>query len=191
MPAVSDRFVHLLAPHRGDLERYCRAAVRDAAEAVDVLQDAVLRCYRDFARFQDGTSFRAFVFRYVVHESLNQNRRARARARREQPLEHEPPGPELELAAEVLHDRLLAAPLEVLDQCQDEIRRAFLCLQPRERIAFLLVSLGGFRVREVAELLSAPVGTVLSLVFRARRQLRTHLAAVAHERGLLPREAGA
>ena len=49
------------------------------------------------------------------------------------------------------------------------------------------MSLGGFRAREVALLISAG-GTVLSSVFRARR-LRERLAAVAQERHLLPQEA--
>jgi RNA polymerase sigma-70 factor (ECF subfamily) len=180
-----DRFLELLRPHQADLERYCRASVHQQDEVADVLQDALLRALRDFGRFAEGTSFRAFVFRYVVHEALNRNRRIRRRAQREVPLEPEPQDVTRDLEAEARHELLLASPQRALDECGDQVRSAFMALAPLERSAFLLMSLGGFRAREVGELLGAPVGTVLSSVFRARRRLRERLAMVARERGLL------
>ena len=184
---MTDRFPRLLAPHRADLERYARGMV-PAHEVEDLLQDALLRVYRDFARFEEGTSFRAFAFRYLVNESLNRGRSLRARNAHEKHLDVDHPDLARDLHVEGCHDLLLADPDLVLDHCRDEVRTAFLQLGERERAAFLLVSLGDFRVREVAALLDAPLGTVLSLVFRARRRLRESLAAVAIDCGLLPRE---
>lgn len=184
---MTDAFLRLLAPHRADLERYARGMV-PATDVEDLLQETLLRVYRDFGRFAPGTSFRAFAFRYLVHESLNRCRSRRTRGTRERPLDGDPPDPVRDLQAEARHDLLLADPDAVLEHCRDEVRRAFLCLGVSERAAFLLVSLGGFRTREVAELLDAPLGTVLAWVFRARLRLRESLADVAIERGLLPRE---
>lgn len=184
---MADRFLTLLLPHRSDLERYCRAMLRSSGEVADVLQEALSRALRDFERFQEGTAFRAFVFRYVVHETRNQMRRTSTRGRREKALEQDPIDATGCFLAEVGHETLLAAPHLVLEQCEDEVRHAFLRLPAPQRAAFLLMSLGGFRARDVGELLQMPMGTVLSLVFRARVQLRRQLASVARDRGLLPR----
>jgi RNA polymerase sigma-70 factor (ECF subfamily) len=43
--------------------------------------------------------------------------------------------------------------------------------------------IGGFRYEEIAEITDNPIGTVMSRLHRARRQLRTLLADVARERG--------
>jgi RNA polymerase sigma-70 factor (ECF subfamily) len=183
-----DGFIQRLAPHRVDLERYCRAALMSRDDVPDVLQEAVTRAWRDRGRFVENTCFRAFMFRYLVYEVRNHNRRLVRNSRRQSPLDSEPLDATTRLFGELTHDALLLAPAHALDACSDEVRAAFLNLAEPGRSAFLLASLGGFTGREIGELLGLPLGTVLSLVFRVRAELRRRLAEDAQERGLLPRE---
>lgn len=183
-----ERFVELLRPHQDDLERYARAVLKDVGEAMDAVQDAVLRAFRDRGRLDAGDGLRAFVFRYLVHETLNRARARRLRHRQERPLRAAAIEPAGDLMEHHAHDRLLTTPRDVLNACDDQVRAAFLALDPVDRSAFLLRSVAGFRTREIAAYFDLPLGTVLAKLARVRIELRRRLASVALERGLLQRE---
>jgi RNA polymerase sigma-70 factor (ECF subfamily) len=153
---VSRRFERHLDVVIDDLTRYCRGAVRDRAEADDVLQEAVLNAFRQFERFQAGTSFRSFVFRCAVHEMLNRSRATAVRRGRET---RHPDGSGAEAAAleeELDHEQVLADPANALEHCGDAVRAAFLDLRPLDRSIFRLKSVGGFDGREIATFLDLP-----------------------------------
>jgi len=186
---MPNRFFKLIEPLLPDLHRWCRAAVRDTVEAEDVLHEALLKALTRFERYAEGTSFRAFVFTFVAHETLNRNRAILRRQSRERPLD-EAATEDLALAAQehVLHDQVLQDPRSVLEQCEDPVREAFRELRVEDQVVFLLRSVAGLTCREVADALEVPLGTVLGTLYRVRMKLRRRLLAVAKERGLLMKE---
>ena len=74
---------------------------------------------------------------------------------------------------------------EALDRMPDsDVRRALQRLPVQMRIAVYLADAEGYRYREIAEIMSVPVGTVMSRLHRGRSRLRAQLA------GLVPGDPG-
>ena len=87
IPSAADRFLALLQPIEGDLERYCRRLIWEPQEAPDALQNAVLRAFAAFDRYHEDASFRAWMFRILTNEVFALNRKHARVARHEFQLE--------------------------------------------------------------------------------------------------------
>lgn len=181
----AERFLRHLEPLQGALEAYCRRSLRDPNAVEDVLQTAVMSAYRDFDLYAEGTNFRAWMFRYLNTEIYVGNRRFR-RDQHDSLSDQQAVEDVWELATEEpLVEQVLDAPERVLEHCDQAMAEAIYDLDPFARCVLLLRSIGHFKHREMAEVLEAPVGTVMSALSRARAQLRRRLATYAMEHGWL------
>jgi len=62
-------------------------------------------------------------------------------------------------------------------------------LPPNFRMAVILADIEGLSYKEIAEALQIPIGTVMSRISRARRQLQHSLWQYAKDRGYVKAEA--
>ena len=184
----AEAFWKHLEPLQGALEKYCRRSVYDPNAVEDVLQEAVAAALKDFGLFTEGTSFRAWIYRYLNLTILATNRRTRGK-------------PHIELAQEpAVEDdwmltfdeshfaALLHSPEVVLEHCDDALTEAIGRLNTLERSSLMLQAVGGFKYREIADILGRPMGTVMSALARARRRLRHELVEYGRDRRLLKAE---
>ena len=74
---------------------------------------------------------------------------------------------------EELHPRPVATPesIAIADEDRERLRRALESLPPRFREVLVLRELEGCSYKEIAAITSIPIGTVMSSLSRARRQL--------------------
>jgi RNA polymerase sigma-70 factor (ECF subfamily) len=179
-------FLELLRPLQRQLEVYCRRLLRDRTLVEDVIQAAVAEAFAKFDRYVEGTNFRAWIFRFVTHQILNQNRKATPLVPAEG-LADLPSGDSREEVGEATFAAMLEDPDVVLEHFDDAVARALGQLPPLERAALLLRSVGGFSYEEIHQVLAIPLGSVIGYLSRARSRLRTALADYAVRRGLLPR----
>jgi RNA polymerase sigma-70 factor (ECF subfamily) len=150
----------------------------------DVLQEVMVRAFRDFGLFSEGTNFRAWIFRYVNLAILETNRRHLDR--KHQPLDVEPEAVEDEWKLgqdEPLLHVLIESPEVILESCEEDLQRGVLQLRPVDRTVLLLKAIGDFKYREIAEIVGVPLGTVMSSLARARQQVRSALAKHEGEYG--------
>ena len=189
MDEKSQTFLRHLEPLQGALETYCRRSLRDRNEVSDVLQSAIANAFRDFHLYVEGTNFRAWVFRYVSFEILNRNRAAHRWQHTNLPadLAVEARDDVLEGGQQAL-ESLLRNPDVVLEQCDQALAMAIRELPEMERQALLLRAIGGFKYREIAEVLEVPVGTVMSHLSRGRNRVRRRLVEYGREQGRLREE---
>ena len=159
--------------------------VREPGRAEDLVQETFLRAWQNFDRFTLGTHFKAWIFQILTYLFLNEQRSAHRRDTNVDFSEHDvlqaPPEPDAGHAAPQLADWEALYPRLV----DDDLKRALDRLGSEQREVFLLVTLGELSYQECAEILSVPVGTIMSRLFRARKQLQQELTAYAHERGLM------
>lgn len=192
MAESTAEFFDLLSPIQPMLEAYCRRVLENGNELEDVLQSAMFHAFQKRAGFQPGGNFKAWVFKFVVYECLNANRRCRRAGLRAE-LDPEEIGvfapPE---GLDEAYEELLSNPAAILNHCSDAVAHAVQDLPVHERNAFLLRALGGFSYREISGLLDLPMGSVMGYLFRARNRLRQTLSREVHAgRGLPARGGGA
>jgi RNA polymerase sigma-70 factor, ECF subfamily len=174
----ADRFLALLKPIERDLETYCRRLVWEPQEAPDTLQNAVLRAFAAFARYQPQASFRAWMFKILTREAFAMNRKHARIARHEFQLEPDELAG-LALAAEG------DAPGAADPALEPAMAAGLKTLTDSERAVLLLRAVGEQKYREIAETLDLPLGSVMGHLARARQKMRAVLAQANRGAGTL------
>jgi RNA polymerase sigma-70 factor (ECF subfamily) len=156
------RFERDAIPLRGDLLVAALRVTRSRVDAEDLVQDTLLKAYRAFATYRDGTNLRAWLLRIMTNQWINI-----LRTRRRRPVE------QLGVA---ITDEHRSAEVEVMEVLPDSgIAAALNKLSEDCRMAVYYADVQGMTSREIAALMGIPVGTVLSRLHRSHRRLRTLL----------------
>jgi RNA polymerase sigma-70 factor (ECF subfamily) len=152
--------------HLDALYNFAVYLARNPAEAEDLVQETYLRAFRFSHRFQPGTHLRAWLFQILRNTFLTFYRlREREAAIAEdgvpdwdEPMFHDAPdedGPALE--------------------AHTDLERAMRRLPEEFRTVLLLAEVEGLPLEDVARVMSCPVGTVKSRIFRAKERMRALL----------------
>jgi len=177
----SEVFLALLLPLQRPLEVYCRRLLRNPSDVEDVLQGAIMEAFARFDRYAEGTNFRAWIFRFVTLEAFNRNRK-RTPAPFDEFRDDLPAPRQADLPDDAL-EVLMHDPGPMMELFEDEVVIALRGLTPPERAVLLLRSVGGFGYRDMQEILSIPLGSVMGYLSRARMKMRDALSDLAPRRG--------
>lgn len=180
--AARRRFEAHLDPILDGLYRTALRMTGHATRAEDVVQEAVLKGWRFFDTFTEGTNFRAWMHRVLYTVFVNTTREKTPRPRH---LDSVPePAEDLPSLLEELEKPDHAArERAVLESVDDTIKQAVSELPKDLRLVFMLNTLEGLKYREIAEVMGCPLGTVMSRLFRSRRMLQDRLTEYARESG--------
>jgi RNA polymerase sigma-70 factor, ECF subfamily len=149
--ATFKRELTLLIPH---LRAFARSLCRDASQADDLAQDAMLKAWNARESFHPGTNMKAWAFTILRNAFYSEKRRSWRR----QPLD-----PEVAEATLVSSSNPTDG-LELL-----ALRNALAKLPVDQKEALILVGAGGMSYEEAAEVCNCAVGTIKSRVSRARK----------------------
>ncbi len=159
-------FNRLTTDHGDALYRTAYRLMGDAHDAEDVVQETFRSVWTSRERYEPGRGDRAWLLAIL-------RRRAADRWRRRDATE-QTGGAELQ--------DLSVRGLDPSDATYtDEVQRALGRLNDDLRETLLLVVVGELTHQEAADVLGVPIGTVLSRVSRARRQLREILQPLTKE----------
>lgn len=181
-----ERFERDALPLLDQLYGAARRYTRNAADAEDLVQETMLKAFSSFHTFADGTNIRAWLFKILTNTWINSYRTTQRRP--EEVLAESVTDAQLAAALAGSPIELASAELAALESMgDDEVRRAMEALPDFQRVIVYYADVACFRYKEIAELMDIPVGTVMSRLHRARRNLRKLLAETAVARGYLDR----
>lgn len=147
-----DAFTSLVRRHESAVRAFvARTAGRDRAD--DIAQETFVKAWRKAGAYSGTGSYRAWLFGIAWNQFLSAQRRQRP----EDPLD----------------DRDMPAPSS--EDARIDAARALASLEPRERAAAQLCFGYGHSHAEAAGILGLPLGTLKSVVARARTKLVAYL----------------
>ncbi|HEU4386474.1 MAG TPA: sigma-70 family RNA polymerase sigma factor, partial [Blastocatellia bacterium] len=150
------------------IESLLRTAVRvlgRSQDAEDVVQETYLRAWRYFDSFETGSNCRAWLFR-IMFNVIGVKRKKDSRVATAPLEEHEEAGTGSS-------NVVFLDPLKRIEG--REVLDATTRLSEEHRSVLWLVVVEELTYKEVAEVLEVPIGTVMSRLHRARRELRKRL----------------
>jgi RNA polymerase sigma-70 factor, ECF subfamily len=164
-------FDEIAQRHRATLHHLARRLAPIGVEPEDIVQESLIRAYRAFHQFRGDCSLQSWLYRITLNVIHSQRTRRAA-------------DPLARLAAVGSDD---TSAIEAIPSHEDPerafvVRRAVaqaLAALPRpSREILVLRHLRGLEYAEIAAMTGAPLGTVESRLFRARRKLRPLLASL-------------
>ena len=166
--ASRERFEQAVLPHLDAAYNLARWLTRNEHDAQDVTQESFLRAFRFFEGYQGG-NMRAWlltIVRNTCYTWLHQNRPPDAAVEFDEEIHSsESSGgadPELQVLA--------SADKETLHRALEELPEIF-------REVLVLREMEGMSYKEIADVASVSIGTVMSRLARARTRLRESLGA--------------
>ena len=169
-----EAFAILFARYQAQVTENLRWMMRDPVAADDLTQEVFLRVWNRADQWSGQGSFRGWLFRIARNLSLNQLRTQSRR--REQPLEipslYDEEDEEQPVPGWMIDRAALGPDVQLERAEQRRILQALIDALPEEkREIFQMVYEDEVALREVAERLAIPEGTVKSRLFHTRKQL--------------------
>ncbi|MGB8538458.1 MAG: sigma-70 family RNA polymerase sigma factor, partial [Acidobacteriaceae bacterium] len=133
-------------------------------DAEDLVQETYLKALRSYASFEPGTKFRPWIFQILKNTFLSSRSKLEHRMTLAMDSEEDLP------ATSATPESLLMGRSDI-----DAVRVAIGQLPVIFREVILLCDVQDASYREIAEILSIPIGTVMSRLARARKMVRASL----------------
>jgi RNA polymerase sigma-70 factor (ECF subfamily) len=153
-------------PHFAKLYNFACWLTQDRVAAEDLVQETYTKALKGFSSFQQGTNFRAWIYRILRNTFLTTEAGLRATVS----LDSDDAVPEPTTTE--TPESVLFARFE-----QTAIQKALEELPVNYREMILLCDVEEMSYQEVAQALGIPIGTVMSRLSRARKAMRVLLMA--------------
>ncbi|HKF35817.1 MAG TPA: sigma-70 family RNA polymerase sigma factor [Ktedonobacteraceae bacterium] len=188
--AITEDFEAGVLAQLDSLYRTALRLTHNQQEAEDLVQETMLKAFRFAASYRPGTNLRAWLFRILNTSAINRYRKQATHPATTSLPEGEDfylynrirdmSGQELSAGAE---EEVLSRYLD------DDVYKALNDLPLNFRMPIILADIEGLSYKEIAQALQIPIGTVMSRISRARRQLQKSLWQYAKDKGYVPIQA--
>lgn len=172
-------FEALQAQVRDRLYRLAYRITGRRDDALDVVQDALFKVYRDIGAWNERSAFYSWLYRVTTNLAIDRLRRRRRRTVLQQRIAERSsrrprPGAEHEAVVDARHDDAVRLA---------QLRRAVDRLAPQQRAVVALRHYEGLPLAEIARIRGCALGTVKSTLHQALRNLQRMLAAERRSEG--------
>ena len=170
-------------PHMDALYRTALRMTKNNNDAEDLVQEAYVKAYRFWDRFEPGSNCRAWLFKIMTNIFIN-DYRSKSRSPMSVNVD--------EIDASFLYGQLAAtAPSDNPEKelfakiFDDDVKRAIEGLPEDFRLVVVLSFLEGFSYQEIADIADLQLGTVKSRLHRGRKLLQKALYDYAIKNGYI------
>lgn len=157
---------------------------RSPSDAEDLVQDAFVKAYRFYDRFEPGTNMKAWLFRILTNTFINKYRRTTRERKVLEGRDAEPVGDGVmsRAAMRTLTDPVSEAHRRLITA---EIQEALDSLPEDYRVMIMLADVEELSYKEIATIVGCPIGTVMSRLHRARKKMQRRLIDQAIQLGIV------
>ncbi len=164
-----DFFAVLIQRYQTVLHRYIMRLGFGVEDAEDILQEVFVKAYVNLADFDEGLSFSAWIYRISRNTAISQYRKNKVR----------PQGNvidvELEVLSNMAKDELDILKIIQKKELSDIVSQALYKLPDKYRDVLILRYFEDKEYLEISDILKIPVGTVSTLLYRAKQKLKIKL----------------
>lgn len=143
-----EAFCELINLHLKDMYRTAIAILADEEDAGDAMQDTILSCWEKLDTLKKAQYFKTWMTRILINHCYDILREKT-----------------------VYVDLNTCEEISKYDEYNIELKEALECLDERYRLPIELFYGQGYKVKEIAELLSLPQNTIKTYLSRGRKQL--------------------
>jgi RNA polymerase sigma-70 factor (ECF subfamily) len=157
-----EAFEELVRRHQHGLYSYLYRMCGNSSDAEELTQAALVRAWQGLAGFRGASSFKTWLYRIGMNLCFN----LRTRRKPTEELTEFMPAPDRERPEETYRQQVR----------EEQVRAALAALPADQRAALVLSVYQGMHYKEIAATMGKSVRAVDSLLFRARANVRRHLA---------------
>lgn len=170
-----EAFGLLVERYEARLARYLeRLGVALKEDREDILQNAFVKAYTNLHSFDPTLQFSSWMYRITHNEAMSFFRRSQARPQLTLDATHET------LLTELADEGADTAALAEGRISRERLGEALLALSPRERDVLTLRYFEDRSYAEMSDILELPIGTVSTLIHRAKKALRRQMPTPFH-----------
>lgn len=161
-----DDFLYLVNRYKGKLGSYIRRLTNIKAEdAEDILQEVFIKVYLNLNDFNSDLKFSSWVYRIAHNQVISNYRKAKAR----------PEGYAVDIEDNLIYR--LASEVDIAGETDKKLRKETIItilsgLEEKYREVLILKFLEEKNYQEISDILKKPLGTVASLINRAKHEFR-------------------
>ena len=162
---------------------------KSESDAEDLIQETMLKAFRYFDKYENGTNCKAWLFKIMHNTFINRYRKKQKRKEYlidddYRPLQERAEAPE----HTPFHEDFDSEEQLYFKMFGDEVKEALEQVPVDFRMVVLLADLQDFAYKEIAEIMDCPIGTVMSRLYRGRRMLQDELTEYAKAEGYISPE---
>jgi RNA polymerase sigma-70 factor (ECF subfamily) len=159
-----EAFQQLFEKYSGRVYAIAFTYTRSRDDGLDIVQDVFLSMYKNLHRFRAGSDFFPWLRRMTVNRCID---RLRAKRRRPRNAPLLPEGANLARSSEDADPARQAQVHELEDLLEESVEK----LSEKHREVLKLYSVEQLGYREIADIMKCSIGTVMSRLHYARKQL--------------------
>jgi len=159
---------------------------RNPEDAEDLVQETYLKAVRSAHLFDESLNGRAWLFK-ILTNSFRDRYRKKVKSPRSVEID--------DVGEFLLYDQISEyfpekKPGQSIEEfmhkfLDDDVKASIEHLPEQFRLVVILSDIEGFSYKEIAEIIDAPIGTVMSRLFRGRKLLQKELWEYARKKGII------